>query len=258
MQENHVWLRFYEELNDHLPPEQRKLSFRHFFHGRVSVKDLLESVGVPHTEIDLILVNGDSVDFNYLVQQGDRISVYPMFERFDIAAVSKVRPEPLRAIKFVLDVHLGKLANYLRMAGFDTLYERDYFDAELAAISSSQHRILLTRDRGLLKHRIIQYGHFVRQTDPLKQLQEIIRWFDLYRLLNPFSRCIRCNGILQPVDKSDIQSLLPPGTSKYYHTFRQCRECHQVYWKGSHYQKMQRLLSKINPPEEKKPRSDNV
>lgn len=247
--QHYVWLRFYEELNDHLQIEHQKVTFRHQFHDRVAVKDLLESLGVPHTEIDLILVNGLSVDFHYLLQQDDRISVYPMFERFDIAAVSKVRPEPLRDIKFVLDVHLGKLANYLRMTGFDTLYQTDYADAELAVISSSQHRILLTRDRGLLKRRIIDYGHFVRRTQPFEQLQEIIQCFDLYRLIKPFSRCIRCNGLLESVKKSEVQSLLPPRTSKYYHAFWQCRQCHQVYWKGSHYEKMQRRLSEITQPE---------
>ncbi len=238
----YVWLRFYEELNDHLPSAQQKVNFRHGFHGRVTVKDLIESIGVPHTEIDLLLINGESVDFHYLLQQGDRISVYPMFERFDIAAVSKVRPEPLRVMKFVVDVHLGKLARYLRMSGFDTLYKTDYADAELAAISATQHRILLTRDRGLLKHRIIDYGHFVRHTEPFSQLQEIIQRFDLYRLMKPFSRCIRCNGSVQSVAKSEVQSLLTPRTSLYYHAFWQCRQCHQIYWKGSHYQKMQKML----------------
>jgi len=119
-------IRFYEELNDFLPLERRKVDFSHEFQRRASIKDLIEALGVPHTEVDLILVNGASVDFSYIVRDGDRISVYPMFEAFDIQMVSRVRPQPLRVIRFVLDVHLGKLARYLRLLGFDTLYRNDY------------------------------------------------------------------------------------------------------------------------------------
>jgi len=119
-------IRFYEELNDFLPLERRKVDFSHEFQRRASIKDLIEALGVPHTEVDLILVNGASVDFSYIVRDGDRISVYPMFEAFDIQTVSRVRPQPLRVIRFVLDVHLGKLARYLRLLGFDTLYRNDY------------------------------------------------------------------------------------------------------------------------------------
>src|SRR3989338_9144205 len=110
--------RFYEELNDFLPPERRKTTFTREFRNRASVKDMIEALGVPHTEVDLILVNGASVDFSYLVQDGDRISVYPMFESFDIRPLVHLRPRPLREPKFVLDTHLGKLAVYLRLLGF--------------------------------------------------------------------------------------------------------------------------------------------
>lgn len=164
-QQSYVVFRFYEELNDFLLPQRRKIAFEHDYKGRVSVKDLIESLGMPHTEIDLILVNGECVDFTYHVQHKDQISVYPMFESMDVAGLSKIRAEPLRDIKFVVDVHLGKLAKYLRMLGFDALYENNYSDSELALLSSNEHRILLTRDRGLLKRRIVHYGHFV-MTDP--------------------------------------------------------------------------------------------
>lgn len=151
-------IRFYEELNDFLPPERRKVCFNHDFQRRASIKDVIEALGVPHTEIELLLVNGDSVDFSYIVQHGDRISVYPLFESFDVQPLIRVRLRPLRTTRFVLDVHLGKLARYLRLLGFDTLYRNDYDDAELASLASAEQRILLTRDRDLLKRAMVTHG----------------------------------------------------------------------------------------------------
>ena len=118
--------RFYEELNDFLPKEKRKKRFEHNFIDRASVKDVIESFGVPHTEVDLIIVNGESKNFSYIINDGDDISVYPVFESIDISNLQKLRPEPLREPKFILDVHLGTLARYLRMLGFDTNYRNDY------------------------------------------------------------------------------------------------------------------------------------
>ena len=237
--------RFYEELNDFLSPQYQKIAFKHIYKGRVSVKDLIESLGVPHTEIDLILVNGESVDFSYHVQHEDQVSVYPMFESIDVAGLSKVRPVPLKSIKFVVDIHLGKLAKYLRLLGFDVLYENDYSDSELALLSSHEQRILLTRDRGLLKRRIVEYGHFVRPLQPLKQLQEIIQWLDLKSFIKPFHRCICCNGLLNYVNKNTVKDHLLPKTRLYYSHFRQCQDCKKVYWQGSHYQKMQSLIAGV-------------
>jgi len=198
---NQVYFRFYAELNDFLPLERRMLGFVHTFEKNPSVKDTIEALGVPHTEVDLILVNGESVDFAYLLRDGDRISVYPVFEAIDITPLLRVRPQPLREIRFVLDVHLGKLANYLRLFGFDTLYQNDYEDAQLAQISRSEKRILLTRDMGLLKRNLVTHGYFLRETNPKFQLREIIRRFDLFRLITPFRRCISCNGLVHLVDK---------------------------------------------------------
>ena len=243
--ENQVTCRFYEELNDFLPYYQRKQEFVHRYKGTPSIKNLIESLGVPHTEIELILVNSKSVDFNYLVKNHDRISVYPMFEALDMSTKLKLRPEPLRKIKFVLDCHLGKLAKYLRMAGFDTFYQNDYQDLEIALISKEKKRILLTRDRGLLKRSIIDHGHYVHHTQPKKQFQEIIIRFDLSRQLKPFTRCIHCNGKLAAVKKSDIVAQLEPHTRQYYQYFKQCQKCQHIYWQGSHYEKMQKLLDSI-------------
>jgi hypothetical protein len=238
-----AWFRFYAELNDFLPLERRQVTFCHSFSGRVAVKDMIESLGVPHTEVDLILAAGRSVDFSYLVQDGDRISVYPVFEAIDIAPLVQVRPEPLREPRFVLDTHLGRLGRYLRMLGFDTLYRNDYADDELARISSQEGRILLTRDRGLLKRAAVTHGYCVRATDPRRQVVEVLRRFDLFGAVTPFRRCMRCNGVLEPVDKAALVDQLPPRVRAAYEEFRRCRSCGQVYWKGSHYDRMRAFVA---------------
>ena len=241
-----VQIRFYEELNDFLPPEQRKVSFEHSFKPPGSIKDLIEALGVPHTEIDLILVNGHSVDFNYPVQDGDRISVYPVFESLDITPPTRLRPAPLRITRFVLDTHPGRLAAYLRLFGFDTLYRNDYDDPTLADISATEHRILLTRDKRLLMRRQITHGHYVRATQPRKQLLEVLTRFDLHKTQRPFTRCMHCNGEIRPVAKDEIETRLLPRTKTWYKEFWQCSQCNKIYWKGSHYQRLQQLIRAAN------------
>jgi uncharacterized protein with PIN domain len=240
-----VSIRFYEELNDFLPPDRHKTEFKHTFKQRGSVKDLIESLGVPHTEVDLILVNGKSVDFNYLVQHGDKISVYPVFESLDIGPVNHLRPAPLRVTRFVLDTHLGRLAAYLRMLGFDTLYRNDYDDATLADISVGEQRILLTCDKGLLMRKRVSHGYYVRERLPRNQLLEIVERFDLVNNIHPFTRCMYCNGDIQPIARESIIRQLMPHTSEYYDEFWQCQSCQKVYWKGTHYQRMLRIIDEI-------------
>ncbi len=242
---NQVCIRFYAELNDFLPTARRQKTFAHSFEGRVSIKHLIESLGVPHPEVDLVLVNGRSVDFSYIVQDGDRISVYPVFESLNIAPLVRVRPQPLREPRFVLDTHLGRLAAYLRMLGIDTVYRNDFADEELAQISSQEGRILLTRDRGLLKRNQVTHGYCVRGTNPRHQLVGVLRRFDLFQMVAPFTRCIRCNGILQPVSKQAISHRLEPKTRQYYDEFRICHACDQIYWKGSHYERMQQFIDNV-------------
>ncbi|MDH3526068.1 MAG: Mut7-C ubiquitin/RNAse domain-containing protein [Gammaproteobacteria bacterium] len=234
--------RFYEELNDFLPRDRRKTTFIHAFTRRASVKDMIESFGVPHTEVELIIVNGRSVDFSHIVTDQDHISVYPMFESLDIRPLLRLRPAPLRRPAFVLDTQLGRLARYLRLLGFDTLYRNDYSDDGIARLSSEQGRILLTRDRMLLQRSIITHGYFVRATDPLQQVDEVLQRFDLYNDIQPLTRCIRCNGRLTEVDKDIVIDRLEPKTKRYYNQFRICRDCDQVYWEGSHFRKMIGLI----------------
>jgi len=213
--------------------------------GHETVKHLVEMLGVPHTEIDLLLVNGKSVDFDYKIRVGEFISVYPMFESFDIRTISKVRQKPLRIPRFVVDVHLGKLAGYLRLLGFDTLYRNDFEDDELADLSSAEVRILLTRDRGLLKRKVVTRGYLVREDDPKEQIHEIVRRFDLSKLTEPYSRCSHCNGILSSVSKKTIEKDLEPLTKEHYHQYKQCPDCHQIYWRGSHFDEMGKFICSL-------------
>ncbi len=238
-------MRFYEELNDFLPYARRRRDFAHSFRDSGSIKGLVESLGVPHTEIDLILVNGQSVDFGYQVQDGDRISVYPVFEALDISPVTHLRPRPLREPCFVLDSHLGRLAAYLRLLGFDCLYRNDYGDPTLADISAREQRILLTRDRRLLMLKQITRGYHVRAHLPHAQLAEVMARFDLFSVRRPFTRCLHCNGLLHPVAKEAVAARLQPRTRQYYDAFWQCDTCGKLYWKGSHFRRMQELLAHV-------------
>jgi uncharacterized protein len=239
-----AWFRFYAELNDFLPPERRFAAIEHGFLDAAPVKDMIESLGAPHTEIDLVLANGQSVDFSYIVQDGDRISVYPVFEALDITPLIRLRPQPLRQSRFILDTHLGRLAGYLRMAGFDALYRNDSADAELARISRDERRILLTRDVGLLKRAMVTHGYFVRQTAVRRQFEEVMARFDLYRSVRPFTRCLRCNAGLAPVNKAEIAASLPPRTAGLYDDFLRCPACGRIYWKGGHYRRMRDFLTR--------------
>lgn len=235
-------IRCYAELNDFLPRERRQVAFEHAWDGRVSVKDLLEGLGVPHGEVDLLLVNGESSGFERLVEDGDRVAAYPVFESFDIASETKVRPEPLRQTRFVLDVHLGRLAAFLRLAGFDALYRRECGDAELAEIAAATKRILLSRDRSLLKRRIVTHGYYVRSTDPAQQLAEVVLRFDLARTARPFTRCTVCNGALSAVSRVEVADRVPPRSRRLYDDYRRCLDCGRVYWKGTHHERLRRLL----------------
>lgn len=243
----HAYFRFYEELNDFLPLEKRKIEFEHIIKARSSVKDVIESIGVPHSEIDLILVNYNSVDFNYIVQDDDRISVYPVFESFDISEVTHLRPKPLRDPKYVLDVHLGKLARYLRMLGIDSVYENSFSKDEIINISLRQKRTILTRDRNLLKKNEITHGYWIRSEDPIEQTKEVIFRFHLESEIKEFSLCLECNYPLQPISKAEIINSLPPKVFNYHNEYYVCKSCGRNYWRGTHYEKMKKLLSRILP-----------
>ncbi len=236
-------IRFYEELNAFLPVEKRKLAFSVHAPEGCTVKALIEDLGIPHTEVDLVLANGESVDFAYRPAEGDRISVYPRFESWDISSISRVRPVPLREVRFALDVHLGRLARLLRMFGFDSLYRNFLQDQELVRLARLEKRIVLTRDRGLLKRRSVTHGYLVRSLVPHDQLGEVVRRFDLTAQVRLGSRCVECNVSLQRVPREDVLARVPPAVGRDYAEFSTCPVCGRVFWRGSHWQKMVELAA---------------
>lgn len=245
-----ITIHFHEELNELLPPDQRNIDFNHQLKETRSVKDLIESIGVPHTEIDIIIVNDESVNFEYLIKPNDSIELYPPTRRTapklnNISPLIHCQPKPLAVARFVLDVHLGKLAAYLRMMGFDSLYRNDYDDPTLANISADEQRTLLTCDRQLLMRKQVTHGYFVRSRQPQQQLLEVLSRFNLFDNKKPFTRCMHCNGITRLVDKQEIEARLQAETKKYYNEFFQCEDCNKIYWKGSHYLKMQARINRL-------------
>jgi uncharacterized protein len=237
--------RFYAELNDFLPSSQRFRTVDRVFDGPRSVKDMIESAGVPHTEVDLIIVNGESVDLRYRVADGDRIAVYPVFESFDLAPIVRVRPNPLREPRFVLDGHLAALARLLRLLGFDAACDPRSDDARLAEVSRDERRILLTRDVGLLKRSAVTHGCFVRAVLPREQVIEIARRLQLLTAFRPFTRCLACNGMLAGVPAEEVTGAIDPDIARRHHAFMRCRTCRRVYWRGSHYDRLSALVDAI-------------
>lgn len=245
-----VAIRFYEELNYFIPEVKRKKLFPVKIYPEQTVKDLIESLGVPHVEVDLILINGRSVDFSFIPRNGAKISVYPVFESLNISGVTKLRQTPLRNPAFALDVHLGKLARYLRLVGFRADYRRVWEDSDLVSHAVENNLIILSRDRGLLKRKIISRGLFVYNTDPREQIKEICRRLDIYSLINPFSRCLTCSGILNSVKYNSeefdlIKEQIPPGVLSWCRDYKRCGDCGKIYWEGSHMEKLKKLVSSV-------------
>uniref|UniRef100_UPI0032164056 Mut7-C RNAse domain-containing protein n=1 Tax=uncultured Draconibacterium sp. TaxID=1573823 RepID=UPI0032164056 len=240
-----AYFRFYEELNDFIPQHLRKKTFSYTFTGTPSVKNTIEAIGVPQAEIELILVDTVSVDFDFVLKGGERISVYPVFETLDISPLVRLRPKPLRKIQFVVDVNLGKLAQKLRLLGFDTLYRNDYADDEIVKISVAEKRIILTRDIGVLKHSAVKHGFWLRNDDPKKQLEEVVGRLHLQKLFQPFSRCSNCNNGLILLEKKDVKGKVPDDTFFMCDEFWKCRGCGQIYWEGSHFKKILKWIERL-------------
>jgi uncharacterized protein with PIN domain len=237
--------RFYEELNDFLPPVRRKREFTVPCARAATTKHMIEALGVPHTEVELVLVNGESVGFDRVLRDGERVAVYPKFEALDVTPVLRVRERPLRATRFVADAHLGGLAHLLRMMGFDTLYDNAFQDGEIERLAREDNRIVLTRDRELLKRRSITHGCYVRALRSEPQLREIFERLDLARSARPFTRCLACNAPLAPIDKVQALPKLPPKVRELYERFTTCTVCQRVFWEGSHWRHMRRIADSL-------------
>jgi uncharacterized protein with PIN domain len=239
--------RFYQELNDFLQPDRRQREFTCRLARAATTKHMIEAMGVPHTEVELILVNGESSGFDRLLQDGDRVSVYPRFEAMDITPLLKVREYPLRNPRFIADAHLGGLARMLRMLGFDTLYDNHFDDDEIVVHAEREGRIVLSRDRELLKRRSVTHGCYLHTQKAEQQLREIVQRLDLARSAKPFTLCLHCNAPLRPVDKASVLDRLPPRVRQYYERFSTCDVCGRIYWEGSHWRNMRRLLEGLLP-----------
>ncbi|MEW5872649.1 MAG: Mut7-C RNAse domain-containing protein [Chloroflexota bacterium] len=226
---------FFGSLNDLLPADKRQVDFEIEFQGDQSVKHLFESCGVPHTEVGRLTANGAPVDQKYIVQDGDRIEVHP--------PVLPIAYETGPEARFVLDNHLGKLAVYLRLLGFDVAYRNNFQDEELAQVSSRERRILLTRDRRLLMRSLVTQGYSVRALEPRQQVIEILNRYGLYPAITPFGRCVHCNALLQSAPKEEVLERLEPLTRLYFDEFQRCPACGQVYWQGSHFEHMQEFIA---------------
>lgn len=242
-----AYFRFYEELNDFLPRERRKQEFALRCAEAATVKNAIESVGVPHTEVELVLANGESVDFGHRVRDGDRVSVYPMFEAFDIFPLLRLRPAPLRDPRFIADAQLGGLARLLRMAGFDTLYENGADDAQIRRRALAETRTILTRDRQLLICRDVTHGCYVHALQPQAQFREVIERLQLAAQARPFTRCLCCNVALQSVAKDEVVDRLPESVARVHASFKQCPACRRVYWAGDHHRRMSAMLTEFIP-----------
>ncbi len=237
--------RFYEELNDFLAPPLRRREFSCVCARAATTKHMIEALGVPHTEVELILVNGESVGFERVLQEGDRVAVYPKFEALDISPVLRVRPAPLRVVRFVADAHLGGLAHLLRLAGFDTLYDNHFADDEIEALAAAEGRIVLSRDRELLKRRTITHGCYVRALKPQEQLREIVDRLDLVRSLRPFRLCLACNTPLRSLERSEALGRVPEGVFERQARFVTCDACKRIFWEGSHWSRMRALVDSL-------------
>ncbi len=238
-----AYFRFYAELNNFLPPAQRQRRVAHTCSRDASVKHMIEALGVPHTEVDLILVDGTPVDFSHRLHDRESVSVYPCFTGIDTATLPRLRPLPPE--RFIADAHLGQLAKNLRMLGFDVLYRNDYSDAAVARISAEENRIVLTRDRDLLIRKDIVYGCYLHSISGDAQIAEVIGRFELAPLVRAFSRCLNCNGVLRTVEKTAVEHRVPHHSRQFYERFYECEDCAQVYWEGSHVERMRRRVAQM-------------
>jgi len=241
-------LLFHGSILDLINPEAcgGKARVQYRFENQPSIKDAIESLGPPHTEIIAITVNNQAIGFDYLLRNSDKVEVFAFDTNPTVAQQDQLPNRPEGEPRFILDVHLGGLARYLRFAGFDTLYSSvDPGDQSIADVSRYENRVALSRDVGLLKRSIIQYGYWLRHTQTQKQFSEVAKRYNLKVHANPFSRCTLCNGLIERVEKHPVINKLPPRVGAQFNTFWQCKQCQQIYWKGSHYQKIKKCINDL-------------
>jgi uncharacterized protein with PIN domain len=240
-----AYLHFHDELVSMLTSKPTNGTIVYPVNRKASIKDVIESLGPPHTEIYKIHINDTEVDFTYILNKKDVVEIYPAKKPVDVTQKTILRPMPLTKIKFITDVNVGKLARLMRLIGFDTTYNRAWDDTEIAEQSLATGRIVLSRDKNCLKRTKIIYGKWIRNNSPKEQLRTVIEEYGLWPAIKPFTRCILCNVPLRSVQKETIITYLQPLTKKYYNKFSQCPNCLQIYWEGTHYEEMKKFLENI-------------
>ncbi len=240
-----AWIRFYGDLNDFLKPEGRDKAQQYEFVNPATLLSAIEGLGIPHPEVYMLTANGEPQPFGHIIRGGDRIAVYPRQQSLGVAGLKPIAPPDPVPATFVCDVNLGKLANLLRLLGFDTIYENHLDDPELADISVRDGRILLTRDRKLLMRREVRRGRYVRNTDPEQQAREIIAYYNLATQALAFSRCTICNGLLEPTDDPEVLEKVPQRSRENCSEFLACTRCERVYWQGDHYRDLEKTCKRL-------------
>ena len=238
-----VRLRFHGDLNAFLGSRAGGAIIERKLAEKTSIKDIIESCGVPHTEVDLILVDEQPVGFGHTLGDDAKVKVFPIENRSTVHTEKRLQTAGIS--RFVADGHLGGLMRNLRLLGFDVVYSQEADDRQLLDVMAREDRALLTRDRRLLMHGIVQHGYWPRSQNPHEQTIEVVRRFDLSELIAPFTRCLRCNAPLEAAAKADIINKLEPLTKIHYDQFRRCPGCQQIYWSGSHFAKLQKRIEEI-------------
>ncbi|MBU0991184.1 MAG: Mut7-C ubiquitin/RNAse domain-containing protein [Proteobacteria bacterium] len=243
---NHVHLHFSSPLLSFLKRKHQKPILSYNLQRKATIKDIIESLGVPHTEIGHIFADNREIDFCYRPSESRSIHIRHVDAPFNVFKPSLLRKQPLKEFRFIVDVNVGKLSQLLRLIGLDTAYIPDASDEEIAEAAHQQQRIVLTKDMGLLKRKKIIFGRFVKAIHPEQQLKEIVDFFGLKGPFKTFSRCLLCNSYILNVEKEVIFHRLEPKTKRYYSDFRICSSCGQIYWQGSHYEKLIAMLENIS------------
>jgi len=243
-----ITFRCYAELNDFLPVGHKQEPFNHPLKTPVTLGEAIESLGIPLSEVDLVLVNSQAAPLKQRLYENDLVSVYPTFETLDISELKGGHTTALRETCFILDAHLGKLAKYLRMLGFDSLYRNDFGDNEIIELAARERRIILTRDKLLLRSSRVTHGYYIRATEKHEQLREVVQKFDLYSQFKSFSRCMTCNAELVPGSKEEIMELVGQDILDLYDEFFYCPACRKVFWKGSHFKRMESYIRDLTGP----------
>lgn len=240
-----ITIRFHPDLAIFLSKKEKQGPVTYLLDRRASLKDIIESKGVPHTEIGEMLFNGSRVDFSFLPRCDGLIQVSPVLPPFDVCSPSLLRPVPLDRVKFIADVNVIRLGRLMIFLGFDVLYSSRLDDTDIASIAEQQQRIVLTRDTQMLKRNQIVYARRVREDRPYDQLIEIVQFFGLQKHARSFSRCVICNRSLAKVEKVKVIHRLEPKTKKYFHSFKECPGCGKIYWKGSHYENLKTMFQAV-------------